>query len=215
MSLVVMDESADISIGDAGTLASGIDGGQMGTESVVLKLLLPEKETGHVIGKGGGILTKIKLDSGARIRISAIDEVLPVSRERVCTIVGSLPSVLLAQRLVSNALVENARPSMAEPAASVRTLKLLLTHAAVGCVIGRGGALIKELMLQTGAVVKASQPAELILATNERWLAVSGEAEAVDQVVAAVMAQLLQSPAPPRATDVATPPRSAAERELS
>ena len=114
MSLVVMDESADISIGDAGTLASGIDGGQMGTESVVLKLLLPEKETGHVIGKGGSVLTKIKLDSGARVRVSNMDEVIPMTRERVCTIVGTLPAVLLAQKLVSNALVENARPPMDE-----------------------------------------------------------------------------------------------------
>ena len=70
-----------------------------------------------------------------------------------------------------------------------RTLKLLLSHAAVGCVIGRGGTLIKEMMLLTGAIsgrprppsrsprsprsprdlpagtlIKASQPAELIQA---------------------------------------------------
>eukprot|EP00964_Phaeocystis_antarctica_P040399 scaffold23090_cov65-Phaeocystis_antarctica.AAC.5 len=44
-------------------------------------------------------------------------------------------------------------------------------------------------------MVKASQPAELIQATNERWLSISGEAEAVEAMVAAVMAQLLQSPA--------------------
>lgn len=38
-------------------------------------------------------------------------------------------------------------------------------------------------MVQTGAMVKASQPAELIQATNERWLAISGEGEAVEAMV--------------------------------
>ena len=114
MSLAVMDESADMTMGDPSTGTGGVDGGQMGTDGVVLKLLLPEKETGHVIGKGGSVLTKIKLDSGARVRVSNMDEVIPVTRERVCTIVGTLPAVLLAQKLVSNALVENARPPMDE-----------------------------------------------------------------------------------------------------
>lgn len=168
---------------------------QRSSESIVLKILLPEKETGHVIGKGGSVLNKIKETSGTRIRISAMDEVIPMTRERICTIVGTLPSVLLAQKLISTALIENAKPLMDEPAGSQRTLKLLLSHAAVGCVIGRGasampvsthagphalrsparscacspprvvapgGSLIKEMMLQTGAVIKASQPSELI-----------------------------------------------------
>ena len=86
------------------------DGAAPPRAAVVLKLLLPEKETGHVIGKGGSVLTKIKTDSGARIRISAIDEVLPVTRERVCTIVGTLPAVLLAQKLISAALLDNVAP---------------------------------------------------------------------------------------------------------
>ena len=103
---------SEMSLGDPSTGTGGVDGGQLGTDGVVLKLLLPERETGHVIGKGGSVLTKIKLDSGARVRISNIDEVIPMTRERVCTIVGTLPAVLLAQKLVCNALVENARPPM-------------------------------------------------------------------------------------------------------
>ena len=51
MSLVVMEENADMSMGDPSQGTGGMDAGQMGTDGVVLKLLLPEKETGHVIGK--------------------------------------------------------------------------------------------------------------------------------------------------------------------
>ena len=111
---------------------------QAGSESIVLKILLPEKETGHVIGKGGSVLNKIKEASGTRVRISAMDEVIPMTRERICTIVGTLPAVLLAQKLISTALVENVKPLIDEPVFNQRTLKLLLSHAAVGCIIGRG-----------------------------------------------------------------------------
>lgn len=165
---------------------------KVGGDPVILKILLPEKETGHVIGKGGSVLTKIKTDSNARVRISAIDEVIPGTRERICTIAGTLASVLLAQKLISNALVENSKQPMDSPQ---RVLKLLLSHMAVGCVIGRGGTLIKEMMMQTGAIIKASQPAELIQATNERWLSITGTPEAIEAVVGAVMAQIMQSPA--------------------
>ena len=114
---------------------------QRSGETVVLKILIPEKETGHVIGKAGSVLNKIKEASNTRIRISAMDEVIPMTRERICTVVGTLPSVLLAQKLISTALVENSKPLIDEPVGSHRTLKLLLSHAAVGCVIGRGAPL--------------------------------------------------------------------------
>ena len=80
---------SELSLGDPSTATGGVDGGQLGTDGVVLKLLLPERETGHVIGKGGSVLTKIKLDSGARVRISNIDEVIPMTRERVCVVPGA------------------------------------------------------------------------------------------------------------------------------
>lgn len=123
---------------------------QRSGETVVLKILLPEKETGHVIGKAGSVLNKIKETSGTRIRISAMDEVIPMTRERICTIVGTLPSVLLAQKLISTALVENSKPLIDEPVGSQRTLKLLLSHAAVGCVIGRGTPLPMPLSRARG-----------------------------------------------------------------
>jgi len=129
-----VEETGSVSEGEAPDV-------QRSGETVVLKILIPEKETGHVIGKAGSVLNKIKEASNTRIRISAMDEVIPMTRERICTIVGTLPSVLLAQKLISTALVENSKPLIDEPVGSHRTLKLLLSHAAVGCVIGRGAPL--------------------------------------------------------------------------
>lgn len=75
-----------------------------------LKMLLPEREVGNVIGKGGALLKKICEDSGARVHISAIDEVIPVTRERVATISGRIGSLTLAQHLISKALSDVQAP---------------------------------------------------------------------------------------------------------
>ena len=70
------------------------DGGQLGTDGVVLKLLLPEKETGHVIGKGGAILTKIKQDSNTRraAPISVLSAPAATALGSRCAGFGSRPS---------------------------------------------------------------------------------------------------------------------------
>ena len=46
--------------------------------TALLKMLIPEREVGNVIGKAGAVLRKIQEDSGARIRFSQVDEVVPV-----------------------------------------------------------------------------------------------------------------------------------------
>ena len=56
---------SELSLGDPSTGTGGVDGGQLGTDGVVLKLLLPERETGHVIGKGGSGLKLIREASGS------------------------------------------------------------------------------------------------------------------------------------------------------
>ena len=44
-----------------------------------------------------------------------------MTRERVCTIIGTLSAVLLAQKLISGALVENAKTQVEEAAARRRS----------------------------------------------------------------------------------------------
>ncbi|MQM07852.1 hypothetical protein Taro_040701, partial [Colocasia esculenta] len=53
--------------------------------STVFRILCPATKSGSVIGKGGGIITKIRKETGAKIRI---EEIIPGCEERVVVITG-------------------------------------------------------------------------------------------------------------------------------
>lgn len=180
-----------------------------GESRFFLKMLLPEKEVGNVIGKGGAVLKRICDESGARVRISGIEEVLPGTRERVATISGSLQALLLAQHQVTAALfaarerrADGSRPDTTDadapmavlPADKTLVLKLLFPHQSCGVVMGKGGAFIKELMLTTGAQIKVSQPDELIVATQERVITIVGTATAVDAAQDGICVRMAAAP---------------------
>ena len=96
-----------------------MDGGA--DSGLVFKLLLPGQLTGAVIGKQGVVLKRIMDESGARVRVSLVDEVIPVTGERVCTVVGSLDAVYAAA----------TKREAAERAAAARRLASSPTRAAV------------------------------------------------------------------------------------
>ena len=58
-------------------------------------------------------------------------------------------------------------------------LKLLFPHNSCGVVMGRGGEFIRQLITATGASVRISQPSEMIVATQERVVTISGNVAAV------------------------------------
>jgi hypothetical protein len=168
MVLAGMDPGDDRQSKRVRLTADGGDGSGAGLEIQHLKMLVAEKETGNVIGRGGELLRQIRSESGARVHISAMDEVLPVTRERIITISGALPSLLCAQHLISenlqNSRLERAQKiaaSTGEPAPAAdgtKTLKLLFPHVSCGVIMGRGGSFIKELMVRSSAACIVAVP---------------------------------------------------------
>ena len=118
---------------------------------------VPRTVAPQVIGKGGSVLTKIKLDSGARVRISNIDEVIPMTRERVCTIVGTLPAVLLAQMLT---LTLTLTPTLTLTLTLTLALALALTLTRRAAVRSRATCLATpcSATASSGWWPKVSQP---------------------------------------------------------
>jgi hypothetical protein len=166
MVLAGMDPGDDHQSKRVRLASDGGDAGGAGQEIHHLKMLVPEKETGNVIGRGGELLRQVRSESGARVHISAMDEVLPVTRERIITISGALPSLLCAQHLISETLqkarherAQKIAASSGEPAPVVdgtRTLKLLFPHVSCGVIMGRGGSFIKELMVRKSTACPAA-----------------------------------------------------------
>lgn len=161
--------------------------------ALFLKMLLPERSVGNVIGKEGAVLRKIMEESNSRIRISAMDEILPVTRERIATIAGTAEALLRAQQLISAVLAE-PRQGDTEAVPTERTLKLLMPNGAIGAVIGKGGTVIKEIMMQTGAHLKIAQPAEAIPQTQERVLTLTGTVLAIDSAQNEIVHKLAAAP---------------------
>merc|ERR1712087_50933 len=78
--------------------------------------------------------------------------------------------------------------------ADSRQLKLLFPHISCGVVMGRGGSFIKELMQTTGAAVKASQPDEIIAATQERIVTITGSVAAIDAAQDLICNKMSEAP---------------------
>ena len=114
-------------------------------DAVYLKMLIPNKETGIVIGKGGLVLKRVIEESGARVRISAADEMLPNTGERVATVSGTLPNVMRAQQLIC-AVMHEPKPGQetAQPVSQERVFKMLVPNSGAGVVIGKQGMAIKS-----------------------------------------------------------------------
>ena len=93
------------------------------SDPVVLKMVIPNADAGRIIGKQGSVLKQIMEVSGARVRLSATEEVLPSTGERIITCIGTLATVGAAQQIISAAL-NDPRPGEA-PAEEPRPLKVL------------------------------------------------------------------------------------------
>ena len=72
-------------------------------------------------------------------------------------------------------------------------LKLLFPHNSCGVVMGRGGEFIRQLITATGASVRISQPSEMIVATQERVVTISGNVAAVDAAQDAIFQRMAQA----------------------
>lgn len=138
--------------------AGGADGKRSKVEAeepTVLKMLFPNESAGRVIGKAGAVLKQIMDDSGARVRLSGTDEVVPETGERIITAVGSAEAVALVADFVMTILNEPFPGEEVDPA-KAKPLKLLVPEATAGSVIGKAGAVIKELMDASGAMIRVS-----------------------------------------------------------
>ena len=178
-------------------------------DQCVLKILSPNTMAGALIGKQGVVLHKLMDDSGARIRVSNSDELIPNTHERVVTITGPLNAICRAQHLVSCQLADPKQGEEAvaprPPTNDERSLKLLFPNAAAGVIIGKQGSVITELKTLSGAHIRVSQPSEVIHATQERIVTLVGMQHQIDTAQRAISQKLAECPASqqPKAIDYA------------
>ncbi|XP_063993181.1 heterogeneous nuclear ribonucleoprotein K isoform X2 [Diachasmimorpha longicaudata] len=110
-----------------------------------LRLLIPSKVAGSIIGKGGQNITKLR----SQYKASIIVPDCP-GPERVLTISSDLDTVLQ----VVNKVVPNLEENGSKHGNDEIDVRMLVHQSQAGCVIGKGGLKIKELREKTGARIK-------------------------------------------------------------
>lgn len=73
---------------------------------ISLKILVPNAAVGILIGKGGIVIKELMTETGCRIQVSQVSQMLPLTQERIVSIEGTEEAVASAHRIVTAKLFE-------------------------------------------------------------------------------------------------------------
>jgi len=153
--------------------------------NVTLRMIIPGREIGVIIGKGGETIHQIRAEAEAKIFIS--DGSVP---ERVVTVTGTGDAVCMAYNLMCCRLEagEEGKNHQKE----TLNLRLVVAAAQCGSIIGKGGAKIKEIRESCGANVNVGS--DLLPGSNERCVSVTGSREKCVEVIYQIVNILASKP---------------------
>lgn len=151
----------------------------------LLKLLVPNYVAGALIGKGGTLMTEMREKFGGNIRLSANRQCYPATNERIIILTGENNEIAD----LNNYIMEKVQDVPAkQPIDESRRdkVKIVLTNAAAGLLIGRGGLTIKTIQEESKAKISICS-IEAAAYPGERVLTMSGtmdqRKEACQQII--------------------------------
>ena len=136
-----------------------------GGAEITFRLLCPVSRTGSVIGRNGEVIQQIRSETGAKVKVC---ERVADADERVILISSSddgLSPLLAAQIAlfrVYRCIVESSGGNDAP-----LPFRLLVQSSQIGCLIGKGGNIIKQIRNETRASVRVLSSDSLPACANE------------------------------------------------
>jgi transcription antitermination factor NusA-like protein len=166
-----------------------------------LKLLVPDRVAGSIIGKGGKVISDIEATSGCVMKLSPGQTFFPGTQERIVVIAGSTEGIDAAVQIIlgkvrMTAISESrsrrlsggymdSDPTLVRPVGEDANIEIsiraVVPNSAVSCIIGRGGEVVKEIHNNTGAMIRIGERMTIV---HERIVQVAGT---VDQCQAALL----------------------------
>jgi heterogeneous nuclear ribonucleoprotein K len=145
-----------------------------------MRLLVPSKNAGAVIGKGGSTIKRLRQDFHATI-------ILPDTNtpERLMIISGTLDTICDVLMEILPILEERRDMEESE-------IRFLVHQSQAGAIIGRGGARVKDLREETGAHIKVYT--ECAPMSSERVAQVNGTHPVIVRAVRAILEIIDASP---------------------
>lgn len=143
------------------------------SEKFEIRLLIPSRAAGSIIGKGGAKIQQLRSENDANVRVPDCP-----GPERVMTIqTEDSPAAIK--------VIEQALPYMSEENDGPLEIRLLIHDSVVGGVIGRAGAKIKEIRSDSGANVRVYTTC--CPQSTERCIAVQGNDEKIVAALEIIM----------------------------
>ena len=155
--------NADGDGGNGAGIAGGSSGGHMSTRmnlngvyvpggtEIMFRLLCPVSKTGSVIGRNGEVIQQIRSETGAKVKVC---EQINNAEERIICVSSNddgLAPMLAAQVAlfrVYRCIVDSSGSDVPLP------FRLLVQTSQIGCLIGKGGSIIRQIRNETGATVR-------------------------------------------------------------
>ncbi|KAL6990526.1 hypothetical protein U1Q18_042261 [Sarracenia purpurea var. burkii] len=157
-----------------------------------LRLICPTSNIGGVIGKGGVIINQIRQESGAVIKVDSSttegdDCIISISAKEFFEDTHS-PTVEAALRLQPRCSEKVERDS----GLISFTTRLLVPNSRIGCLIGKGGAIITEMRRITKANIRILSKENLpkIAAEDDEMVQISGDLDIAKDALVQVTSRL-------------------------
>lgn len=164
-------------------------------ETQELRILIDNNQVGGIIGKGGANVTRVREQAG--IFLSILKAEANVT-ERVMVLKGQYEQLVKGIHMIAELLIEadaKFKKETANLTEGQTKLRLLVHRHAVGAVIGKAGAVIKETQQETGARVQVSN--EPLPQSTEKTVTISGTPMSIHQATMRVLGQLRENPLRP------------------
>ncbi|GMI73876.1 hypothetical protein HRI_001056800 [Hibiscus trionum] len=178
---------------------------QTKAQDVIFRIIVPSKQIGKVIGKGGHRIQKIREDTKANIKIAdAIirheERVIIISskdnEDMVSDAENALQQIATLILVEDDGSMEEAKVGAGHVAAN--TIRLLIAGSQAGSLIGMSGQNIGKLRSSSGASIAILAPNQLPLCASayesDRVVQISGDFPAVLKALAEVGCQLRENP---------------------
>ncbi|XP_023732274.1 RNA-binding KH domain-containing protein RCF3 [Lactuca sativa] len=156
-----------------------------------LRFVCPTDNIGAVIGKGGVIIKQMRQESGANIKVDSSsaegdDCLITVSAKEVFE--DSSPTIDAAMRLQPRCSEKSEKDS----GVFVITTRLLVPSSRIGCLIGKGGAIISEMRNLTRANIRILNTENLpkVASEDEEMVQITGDINAASSALLQVTTRL-------------------------
>ncbi|KAK6938027.1 K Homology domain, type 1 [Dillenia turbinata] len=160
-------------------------------EILAFRLLCEAERVGSVIGKGGVIVKSLENETGCEINV--LDGPSD-SDDRVIVVSGPAHPDDRISAVQDAVLRVHARIVRAIPDGKDKTViaRLIVSSNQIGCLLGKGGAIITEMRKSTGAYIRIAGKDQTprIASENEELVQMNGEFEAVQEALLQITTRL-------------------------